>query len=142
MCWRRAISVLHLQESKTVAVTSDRGTTRQIYLPAKNVVDMVRTIEREMGEQHELVDAIAPERVLDVAYAELFASTTSHDRIIASLFDFLQVRPDVDRQRTSKDPPDHDVGDLDQLRGSGRSAHDGRFAQYLPPRPPIENPAA
>jgi LPS sulfotransferase NodH len=138
----RAISVLHLQESKTVAVTSDRGTTRRIYLPAKSVVDMVRTIEREMGEQHQLVDAIAPERVLDVAYAELFASSTSHDRIIASLFDFLQVDRMLTVSAHRKILPTTMWETLTNSEEVAEVLTMAGLAQHLPPRPAIRNSAA
>lgn len=137
----RAISVLHLQESKTVAVTSDHRSNSRIYLPAKDVVNMVRTIEQEMSEQHELVKAIAPERVLDVAYAELFASTTSHDRIIASLFDFLHV----DRMSTvsthRKILPTTMWETLTNSEEVAEVLTKAGCAHYLPPRPPIERPA-
>jgi hypothetical protein len=138
----RAISVLHLQESRTIAVTSDPGMVRRIYLPAKNVVDMVRTVEREMDEQHELVDEVAPGRVLDVAYAELFASTTSHDRIIASLFDFLNVDGMVTVSTHRKILPTTMWETLTNSEEVAEVLTMAGFGHYLPPRPSIENPAA
>ncbi len=129
--FRRALSVVSLEQTGRVTSRDGGGSRPLITIDPSDLVSLMNRMDRELDHQLQVVAALEPERVLSMRYEDLFATDEATADIARETFAFLGVDPvpirHVQRKVLSTDLADT-IENLDEvLDVVSRS----RFAVFL-----------